>query len=369
VVSPVVAVWRSGLLSASETFVRNQGTALNRWRPVFVGATKIESVLAEDRDVIAFPDGRGFLRLRVTGRSQRLREVLAGVRPSLVHAHFGGDGWLIARTAADLGIPLVVTVHGHDVTRQPATPGLKGLRYRRNLRQVFDRATLVVAVSGFIRDRAVELGADPAKVRVHHIGVRTQPVPAAVAKEWDVVFVGRFVEKKGAGDLIEALGAMGRCGPRTVLIGDGPLAAGLRARAAELGIDATFLGVQDPASVARHLAASKILVAPSRTAADGDCEGLPMTILEAASAGLPVVATHHSGIPEAVLHGETGLLGAEGDRAALARNIEHLLADEALRERLGGAAREHVAARFDLARQTAVLAKIYDEALVRGSRP
>jgi len=84
---------------------------------------------------------------------------------------------------------------------------------------------------------------------------------------------------------------------------------------------------------------------------------------------LPVVATHHSGIPEAVLHGETGLLGAEGDRAALARNIEHLLADEALRERLGGAAREHVAARFDLARQTAVLEKIYDEALVRGSRP
>lgn len=353
-----VLIWRSALLAGSETFVRNH--ALREWQPVYLGATRADSPLAADTDVIAFPDTpagrRAFLRLRLTGASPRLRDLVTGLRPELVHAHFGGDGWLIS---GSVSVPLVVTLHGHDVTRQPAAPGVRGIRYRRNLRTVFDRARVLLAVSGPIRDQAIRHGADPAKVRVHHTGIPI-PAPAApVAALWDVIFVGRFVDKKGVDDLLTALARLDR--PRALLIGAGPLQDQMRAYAGKLGVDATFLGAQDPGTVAHHLSRAKLLVAPSRTAADGDCEGLPTTILEAAARGVPAVATRHSGIPEAVLDGGTGLLGPERDPAALAAGIERLLADDPLRHRLGAAARRHVQTHFDLRTQSARLEEIYDE--------
>ncbi|MEU4215175.1 glycosyltransferase [Actinoplanes sp. NPDC026623] len=366
---PVVAVFRSRLLAGSETFVRNQAAALTRWRPAFLGTAREPSCLAEATDVIAFPDSAAgrleFLRLRVTGRSPRLRAHLAALRPAVVHAHFGGDGWLISRAAVELRIPLVITVHGQDVTRQPNAPGPRGLRYRRNLRTAFRRASLVIAVSGHLRQQAIALGADPAKVKVHHIGVPAPRVAPAPARIWDVLFVGRFVAKKGIDDLIEALGLLTGVRPRALFVGAGPLHDAMRARAAGLGLDATFLGAQDPAAVARIMATSKIFVSPSKTAPDGDAEGLPTTILEAARVGLPTVSTRHSGIPEAVIDGRTGLLGTEGDRTALARNIERLLADEPLRERLGRQARRHAEAYFDLGTQTRLLEELYDSVALR----
>ena len=351
-----VVIWRSALLPPSETFIRNHGTALTRWRPVYLGATRADSVLAEGSDVIAFPGGRA-LRLRLTGYSPRLTAVLRALRPAVIHAHFGGDGWMISRAAALLGIPLIVTVHGHDVTRQPDTGGLRGLRYRRNLRAVFDRAAVVLAVSEPMRTKAIDRGADPDKVRVHHTGI---PVPTAVTsipKQWDVAFVGRFVEKKGIDDLLAALA---QHPARAVLIGTGELEPQMRRRAAELGLDATFRGALPPAEVQSHLLASKMIVAPSKTARDGDAEGLPTTILEASALGLPVVATRHSGIPDAVVHGETGLLSAEADPSALAGNIARLLADETLRLRLGERGRAFVEANFNLARQSILLEDLYD---------
>ncbi|MEU5567646.1 glycosyltransferase [Micromonospora musae] len=362
--SEVAVIWRSGLLPVSETFVRNQGDALPSWRPVYLGANKVASPIAADSDVIAYPNTpagrRGWHQLRATGRSARLRRLLTRLKPTVVHAHFGGDGWLISRTAQQVGVPLVVTLHGVDVTRQAAVPGLRGARHRHKLRVTFDRAAVIIAVSGFIRDRAVELGADPAKVRVHYTGVPIPAEPSTAPKTWDVLFVGRFVDKKGADDLVEALGLISPLRPRVLFIGAGPLEESTRTRAAQLQVDATFLGAQPPEVVLQHMAQAKMLAAPSRTASDGDCEGLPTTVLEAASLGLPVVATHHSGIPEGVRHGETGLLCAERDRAALAENIRRLLTDEPLRERLGRAAREHAVQSFDLRRQTRLLEELYE---------
>ncbi|MEV0717325.1 glycosyltransferase [Asanoa sp. NPDC050611] len=362
---PSVVIWRSHLLPGSETFVRNQADSLTRWHPRYLGAVKVLSPVARDTDVIAFgddPRGRASLAgLKLTGLSPRLEAVLSGLSPDLVHAHFGDNGWLVSAAARRLGLPLVVTLHGQDVTRQAALPGARGVRHRRHLRQAFERATLVIAVSHFIRDRAISLGADPAKVVVHHTGVPIPPADLRVPKRWDVLFVGRFVAKKGVDDLVEAAGLLERPA-RLLLVGDGPLWEPVRARAAELGLDATFVGAQPPEAVRDYLASSRILAAPSRTAPDGDSEGLPTTILEAGSAGLPTVATLHSGIPEAVLDGSTGLLSPEGDRAALAENLGVLLGDEGLQARLGAAAREHVTAHFDVRKQTGLLEELYDRA-------
>jgi colanic acid/amylovoran biosynthesis glycosyltransferase len=360
-----VLVWRSLMLPGSETFIRNQADALPSWRPVFLGALRVPSPLARADDVIAFPGSQrgtgAFFALRATGGSRRLRRLVSGLRPDVVHAHLAGDGWLISRTAYRLGIPLVITLHGRDVTVQAAQPGRRGARYRRNLRTAFDRAGVILAVSGYIRDRAIALGADPAKVRVHHTGVPMPAGPAAVEPEWDIVFVGRFVAKKGIDDLIEAVAMMPDLRPRMLFIGDGPLEPAMRTLAAERGLAATFLGAQDSGTVGDWLAVSKMFVAPSKTGPDGDTEGLPTTILEAASRGLPVVSTRHSGIPEAVVHGVTGLLGAEGDRIALARHIRALLTDDDLRERLGRQARQHMLEHFDIRTQSRLLEDVYTE--------
>jgi glycosyltransferase involved in cell wall biosynthesis len=364
-----VAIWRSTMLPGSETFVRAQGDALTRWRPLYIGAERVPSVLSRPTDTIVFASRAGFLRLRLTGTAPRLRRTLAELRPDLVHAHFGGDGWLVSATARRLGVPLVVTLHGHDVTRQPLSPGPHGVRYRRNLRTVFDRAALLLAVSGVIRDRAIDCGADPAKVRVHHIGVPVAEPAPLVPKRWDVVFVGRLVPKKGVDDLLTALAGMHGPRPRALLIGTGPLESQLRQRAELLRVDATFMGAQPPESVQRHLAESRMLVAPSKTAPDGDTEGLPTTILEAAALGVPVVATRHSGIPEAVTDAETGLLCPEADPGALATAMARLLGDAALRRRLGAQARRDVAARFHLPTQTRQLERLYDEVTTSETPP
>jgi glycosyltransferase involved in cell wall biosynthesis len=359
----VVVVWRSCLLPGSETFVRHQGDALPTWRAVHLGAVRVDSPLSRDTDVLLCPDTprgrRDWLRLRLTGELPRLHRMLARLRPDVVHAHFGGDGWLVSRTATRLGIPLVITLHGRDVTRQPSTPGWRGARHRRHLRTAFDRAAVILAVSGPIRDRALELGADPAKVRVHHTGVPVPAEPPTVPKNWDVVFVGRFVEKKGGDDLVEAVSLLDDLRPRVLLIGTGPLHSRVRAQAERSGVDATFAGALPPDEVMRHIAGSRVLAAPSRTAADGDTEGLPTTILEAASLGVPVVSTYHSGIPEAVTHEVNGLLGPEADAPALAANLRRLLTDTPLRHRLGDQAHRHAATHFDLHRQTRTLESLY----------
>ncbi|WP_344087280.1 glycosyltransferase [Luedemannella helvata] len=365
-------IWKSGLLPYSETFIRHQLDALRRYRPVVVGTHRVDSPMARGTDVIVYGDrSRDRLARRLfvmTGRSARIEAVTRGVRPDLVHAHFGNEGWLIARTAGRSGCPLVVSLHGADVTAAPTAPGSAGARTRRRLRQAFERAAVLVAVSGFIRERAIEWGADPAKVVVQPIGI---PLPQPVAiddPQWDCVFVGRFVAKKGAGDLVAALALIDpRVRPRCLFIGDGPLEAQVRQRAADLGVDATFLGAQPPATVRHHLARARVFVAPSRTAPNGDAEGLPTTVLEASAHALPVVAYRHSGIPEAVEHDRTGLLCAEGDVEQLAAHLARLLDDDQLAGRLGRAGRERVERDFDITRCTAELEHLYDSVLARST--
>jgi glycosyltransferase involved in cell wall biosynthesis len=164
---------------------------------------------------------------------------------------------------------------------------------------------------------------------------------------------------------VEALARLKDLQPRVAFIGTGPLEPAVRARAVEFELDATFLGVQEPSSVRDHMRASRVFASPSKTAANGDTEGLPTTIIEAASHGLPAVSTFHSGIPEAVIHGETGLLCAEGDRDALAANLRRVLTEPGLRDSLGVAARSHIEAHFDLAKQTLLLEDLYDSVTTR----
>jgi colanic acid/amylovoran biosynthesis glycosyltransferase len=299
------------------------------------------------------------------------RPDLPALRPRLVHAHFGGGGALALPIARSLGIPLVVTFHGADATkethyRQRFVPRV----YARRLAALQREAALFVCVSEFVRDRLLARGFPGEKLEIIHQGIDIAPAPPAVvnpASEACVVFVGRFVEKKGVSHLIEAMRLLHGRGnaARLVLIGDGPLAGELRDQARGLN-RVSFAGWLPNAEVRRHMRGATAVCVPSVAARDGDSEGLPTVIFEAMAEGAPVIASDHAGIAEAVAHNRTGLLVPPGDPSVLADAIERLIARPDLHRHLGAAARTVAAERFDAVQQSrrleAALLRVIGEA-------
>ena len=145
------------------------------------------------------------------------------------------------------------------------------------------------------------------------------------------------------------------------MIGDGPLEDGLRRRAEELGIAnrVRFLGFCEDA--AARIAAAQVFVLASRF------EAFPYSILEAMRAGLPVVASHVGGIPEAVVPGRTGLLAPVGDVEVLRRCLANLIVNPGLRQQLGDRGRERYLEHFTLDRMFARTLGIYQDVLSAAS--
>jgi colanic acid/amylovoran biosynthesis glycosyltransferase len=369
-----VAIYRHQLFQRSETFIAQQAGALAGFKPVYVGRSRAPGG----------PERAAVVTLMNAGRTRRwgqalLRDpaTLAGGlrphRPVLIHAHFGVEGVYALRLAKQLGIPLVTTFHGFDATTTLGgllrSGKVSWINYALFRRQLASHGALFVCVSDYIRQRVLELGFPAARTVTHHIGIDTRtitPLPdRSTAKR--ILHVARLVEKKGTRYLLDAFARLASSDPEVELtiIGAGPLRADLeqQAQATGFGSRIRFLGAQPHAMVLEHLARANVFCLPSITARSGDAEGLPISILEAAALAVPVVATRHSGIPEAVVDGETGYLVAERDSAALADRIDRLLKDEGLSARLGRSARLNVEQRFDIKRQTLALEALYESVL------
>lgn len=366
-IRPKVLVWRAGWLAGSETFIRAQTESLSRWEGVAVGVQKVESGLARDADIVVYGasevDRVRRSLFRWTGASRPLRRVVECIQPDIIHAHFATDAVLIAPLARRMKIPMVVTLHGFDVTEAPSRPGLKGRVFRFRLRRLLRQTSLLLAVSEHIAQATRLLGAEASRIRTQPIGVRVPHALEQVAEEpdWDVLFVGRLVQKKGVDDLLRAVASLNKGNLRVAIVGDGVLARELESLAAELGVTVNFLGNRSRETVVRLMHAAGVLAVPSRTSVGGDSEGLPTVILEAFAVGLPVVATRHAGIPEAVVDGVTGLLVDEQSPLQLAAAIDRVLSDRSLRTRVVMSAFDSVKQNFNLRTRTAELEAIYDE--------
>jgi glycosyltransferase involved in cell wall biosynthesis len=370
-------VFRKRILPWSETFIAAQSGAMTRYAPVLVGYTRDPSgaaylvgrpqLLLQEHS--AFPALEKFL-LKSAGRApRRWLRAIAETGPVVLHAHFGSSALPASRIARALGIPLIVTYHGMDITVAARTAAAAERR-----RRAFAVADRVIAVSDFIADALRAAGCPDGKITRHYIGVDATKFtpPSAPRSATEVLFVGRLVDKKGVIHLLRALAEVRTTVPAAelVLAGDGPLREGLAREAAALGVPATFLGVQTPAQVQQLMRRAAVLVGPSIADARGNAEGLPITFLEAQASGLPLIVSTSGGTGEGVVHGETGFLFPPGDEAALASHLRTLLGDPALRARMSAAARTHIERNFDLARQTAALEGIYDETRgkVKGER-
>ena len=369
---PSVAIFRSPVFHAHETFVSGHAAGLVRYRPLIVGLEDKGHVPPglEGRILLARSAAERFaVKL---GRTRSLERRLRPFAPVLVHAHFGPDGLLALPLAEALGVPLVTTLHGYEVSRTRGrllrSGRLSWVRYALLRRRLMERGRLFLAVSDSLREKALAAGFPPERTITHRLGVDLGRFrPGAWPESGLVLHVGRLVEKKGTGLLIRAFAeaASERPEAHLVVIGEGPLRPRLMAESAALGLAGRvrFLGARPASEVAEWMGRAWLLAAPSLTAGDGDAEGLPTVVAEAAASGLPVVGSDHSGIPEAILDGETGFIVPEGKKEPLARRLVDLLGAPDLRASMASASRALAQERFDRVRQAELLEAHYDRLL------
>lgn len=374
----VVAVYREDLLPVSECFVTEQTRHLERYHPFLVGTRRIPTAPAPDLPAVVLTDGPGLpqaarvaaYRLGGVG----LRRRVAARRPSIVHAHFGPDAVQAMPLARRLAVPLVVTTHGYDVLTRPAALATshRGRRYLAARPRLGREAALLLPVSDYLRGRMLEQGFPAEKVRTHYLGVDTQffdPATVAAARPGTgaLLFVGRLVPQKGVADLLHAVAECARTHPgvRLTVAGDGPQRADLERLAADLRVDARFVGSCSRETVRAHLAAADVLLSASHTHVDGWTEAFGLTTVEAQAMQVPVVAYAAGGLTEAVADGQTGLLVGEGDVRGLAVALTRLLDDPTTATAMGLRGRARTLRVFDLKRQTASLEGLYDEVLAQ----
>lgn len=369
---PRIVVFRDHLLALSEAFVLSQGEAFRQFEPVYVGSRRRPGVDTPPARTLVVNDGgwRGRVAeglFKTLGLAPRLIRDLRRIGPLLLHAHFGTDGVLALPLARSLSVPLVVTFHGFDATatdehaRRSFYVHRKLLRRRKRLQETSD---LFLAVSGFVRQKLLDKGFPADRTVVHYLGVDLSSfrADAAVSREPFVLFVGRLAEEKGVSDLLRAMSSVHAEKPdaRVVLIGDGPLRAGLEREAVALSGRARFLGSQPPCLVRSWLNRAQVFSVPSVRLLSGEEEGFGLAFVEGQAMGVPVVSYRTGGIPEAVADGVTGLLAPPGDVEALGANIRNLLVNPGLRAQLGEAGRRRVEELFDIEKQTAKLEGIYE---------
>jgi glycosyltransferase involved in cell wall biosynthesis len=205
-------------------------------------------------------------------------------------------------------------------------------------------------VSQAIADRLRAVGCPPDRLHVVPSGVDAARFRPGAPEPGRVLAVGRLTEKKAPHLTIRAFAVAARTAPgaRLDMVGDGPLRPLCDAEIAAhgLGDRVALHGSLPHAEVAALMRRAAVFAQHSLTAPNGDAEGLPGAVVEAMACGLPVVATRHSGIPEAVVEGETGLLVGEGDVEGMGAALGALLADPARAAAMGAAGRARALERF-----------------------
>jgi colanic acid/amylovoran biosynthesis glycosyltransferase len=380
---PTVVCYCQDFLKPDMQHVHRQIMSLSRWQPAVITQKR------ENAGQFPFPNEKKRLTVlpRLPWRNLRRawfrhvkREPLAIPAPRVqqlifeslrcdarvVHIFFGHIGVQLLPFIAASPRPVVVSFHGADVgvdARHPA--------WQAALQQVFARSALILARSESLLEGLKKLGCPDKKLRLQRTGIpldawpwqaRLHPADDA----WHFVQACRLVPKKGLRTTLRAFQEIAARYPKAsmTMAGDGPLLEELHKAAAAAGLAGRvhFPGFLGQEALRRLVYSAHAFFHPSETPADGNREGVPNALLEAMASGLPVLATRHGGIPEAVTHGHSGYLTAEGDAPALARAAFDLTADPSRYQKMSAAAAAEVATKFERKAQTAILESYYDEA-------
>lgn len=277
--------------------------------------------------------------------------------PDIAITHFGNN--------CDIGVQLkkyvfpkmknVVVFHGHDVSSYVAQNGW------RKYQQASAYIDCAICVNKKWAD-LLSVNTTIKEIKTVYLGTTIHPVRRQRNGDdntYSILFVGRFIQKKGFEILYAAVknieATVGRPA-RVHCVGDGPLLNSFMEQAISEGLAEVFIfyGSKQKSFVEQLMNECDVLVAPSLTAQDGDSEGLPVVLLEAMAAGIPVISTYHSGIPEAITHGTTGLLVPESNVGILEDAIRFAMVNPKTLTGMAEEARKHVEQAHDEAVQISV---------------
>lgn len=378
--APVVASYCSSFLKSEMWHIYRQVKAL-RGVETFVVTKEVQNaerfpfadieVIPKRRTNLLVHGWLKFVKRRppivYRGEYQTLKSLLERHGADLMHIYFGHTGVHLLPFIEEWDKPCVVSFHGADVAHKKEIKD-----YPAKLRRLFDAVPLVFARSQSLVDRLVHLGCPPEKLRINRTGIPLHEFPFVDRRsppdgKWRVVQACRLIPKKGVATSLRAFAIFKKDNPKAefFIAGKGPLQPELEMLADGLGIlrDVHFVGFLSQRKLFELYGSSHLFLHPSEISANQDQEGVPNSVLEAMATGLPVVATRHGGIPEAVDHGRTGFLVAEEDHVGLANAMQLITRSPDLLAQMGARAHSTILQRFEQDAQIDQLESFYEEAI------
>lgn len=321
--------YKSNFLNYSETFIHRIIDNHKRFNPVGMSINKrmfIENLPVYHKPKTGFSGILNTIYFHLNGCLPFYNKTIYKVKPDIIHAHFGFDGYRMIKPALRNSIPFITSFYGSDVSRLPDE-----FDWPRRYRKLASTCDAFVAASQLMKAQLIDLGFPEQKIYIIPYGLDLEKFEYKPTRSPNAPFmmIGRMVEKKGFEYALKAVKILADQGIDIQLdiYGDGILYKNLVDLTREWNIEnnVSFLGYAPVEKLIKEHYKHRILIAPSVTAKDGDEEGLPNTILEAMACGTPVIATDHAAINEVIIHKKTGLLVPERDGEAIAEAIQMYL--------------------------------------------
>lgn len=382
---PVVASYSTTFLKKEMRHIYRQVTGLKRFETFVITDERLNDSIYPFDDIEELPPlprnpaRKFYLKyirrtepLIYRGQFAQIDGILRRRKADLLHVYFGHTGVHLLPLLRKKTLPALVSFHGADVILPERRP-----RYAARMRELLETVDLVLARSESLADRIRELGCPPDKIRLNRTSIPVNDFPFIERAfpddgSWRLLQACRLIHKKGLPTALKAFAHFLKEHPkaRFVIAGEGPEETALRKRARELGIDHAIdlVGFQNPADLKRHFEAAHIFLHPSEITRTGDREGVPNSMLEAMATGLPIAATRHGGIPEAVRDNIDGILCPEHNADALARALISLTENPERWKTMGKNAAESVRQNFSPDAQISALESCYDEVLAKSPK-
>jgi colanic acid/amylovoran biosynthesis glycosyltransferase len=301
---------------------------------------------------------------------ESLLALLERTGANLLHIYFGHIAVHLLPLIRAWPRPVIVSFHGADVLVELDKPA-----YRRASQEMLRHVRQVFVRSESLGRAVAELDCEKEKIKLVRTGIPLERFPLRLRAvpdrgRWQLLQAGRLIEKKGVATSLRAFARFSESFPEATMVvtGDGPLLDELEDLADSLHIHnrVSFPGFVSQDRLRDLFYASHIFLHPSQIGRDGNQEGVPNSMLEAMATGLPVFATNHGGIPEAIENGVSGVLVAERDHEALANALLSAAKNPWVLSRFARGGAEAVAQKFDQSAQIERLENLYLETIRRG---